>query len=370
MQGFEVNQRVSPDELQVAFHDERFLFAPCGFITRRSDIGLALLRQQANAINELSSTNSIPCGSGYIQDQEDDFGPVDIIRSIAYSSYRWAQANKTLYSEPSLGDRYELPSSQCWGIHPCRVFELLQTLIGTRLSSDYVADLPNNYRLDKLMFHSVSNLPGHGSTQWHRDSVGNRLKIFLVLEAANMSPTTAIVNNSQFELAYAMNLDLVRTLQAPDGSKNIGLAKPIQDQITERLVQRFRASAAVIKQEKGSILVFDTNSWHMAWKPCMQGSDESQDSRLVLELEFMDKHRSNFAADFLGPCGPGQNLLYWYIEDEIKHLMDFFRIDLECTQQSVSLHDNSIKYYSNQARNERWHEVIASCGRATDQIRL
>ena len=370
MQGFEVDQKVSLDELQAALHNDRFLFGPCGFIARRSEIGYLLLKKQAEAIRELRLARSMPCGSGYTQVHQNDNITLDIIKNIAYISYRWAQSNKTLGSETSLDDSHGLLASQSWGVHPCKVFDLFQALIGTRLYNDYIAVLPDGYRLDKILFGSVSNVPGHGSTQWHRDSVGNRIKIFLVLEASNMSPTTAIVPNSQFELAYAMNIDLIRTLQASDGSGNIGLATSIQYNIAELLARRFKSSIAVIKQDVGSIFVFDTNSWHMAWKPCMHGSDQSPHSRLALELEFMDKQRSDFAADFLGPCAPGQNLLYWYIQDQIHELMDSFKIDPTCLHDFISMDGKAVKCYSTQKRFNRWHDIIGRSSLDDDFVTL
>lgn len=370
MLGFEVDQEVSSDELEAALHSNNFLFAPCGFIQRRSDIGLNLLRKQCTAIKEIRDDSAIPNGSGYSQIHENSSRTINAVFDIARCSYQWALKNNLIYCESDISGRNGITAAQCWGVHPCKLYDLFRILLPSSLYTNFVSQLPPKYRLDKIMFHTATNVIGHGSTQWHRDSVGNRFKIFLVLETGIMSPTTAIVSNSQYELPYAMNVDLIRTLQGPNGCKNVGLAKSVQDQITYSLEKRFRSNVKVIEQKKGTVVMFDTNSWHMAWKPCMQGSEESYDTRIVLELEYMDQERSNFAADFLGPCAPGQNLTYWYLEDESQELLDFFRIDSKCTHTVTTSSGDHIKFYSSANRVSRWCADIHAFSKLIDNTTI
>jgi hypothetical protein len=222
-------------------------------------------------------------------------------------------------------------------------------------------DMPYGFRLDKIMFHRTTNYPGHGSTQWHRDSVGSRIKIFIILDADSKCPETIIFPCSNHELPYSMNIDIVRTLmgRCDENQTTPGLTNQVQSMLETSLGKRFSEFPIRLTPKTGDIIIFDTNSWHKGWKPCMNEEEPSDDSRLVLEFEYMDRESSNYCVDFLGPCAPGQTFLSWNMVDwdspiNIDLVLNLFRFDKDCIHIGESYGANQQFIYSTLGRLRKW----------------
>lgn len=100
-----------------------------------------------------------------------------------------------------------------------------------------------------------TNISGY----WHRDSLGSRLKLFWCVHEAENAPSTHIIPSCLLDPA-PREWEMIRTE-----------AKSLEDHRNKFLEQEFsRFNPLVISQQKGSLLVFDTNCVHRGdYEPCL-----------------------------------------------------------------------------------------------------
>jgi hypothetical protein len=196
-------------------------------------------------------------------------------------------------------------------------------------------------RLDGLRFLVSDNVPGIGSRLWHRDSVGNRLKIFLILGSFGASPVTAVIPNSQKDSTFSKNIDMLRT------RSDMSLSKLLQTQLQKTLSGFYMSSRVAPQQEAGDLFALDTNAFHRAEIPIMHTGNSSYGKRMHMVIEYMPRKASNFCK-ILGPCAPGHKGDYpirFPIEDTT--FLKDFGFDNECMSYCS---DGIVNYLHNDNR--------------------
>ena len=186
----------------------------------------------------------------------------------------------------------------------------------------------SSMRLDGLRFLVSDNVPGTGSRLWHRDSVGNRLKIFLIIGSFGASPVTAIIPNSQKDSTFSKNIDMLRT------HSDMSFSKSLQVQLQKTLSCFYSTSKVAPQQEAGDLFALDTNAFHRAEIPIMHTGNSSYGKRMHMVIEYMPRKASNFCK-IMGPCSPGHKgdcPILFPIEDG--PFLKNFGFDKECMGSS------------------------------------
>lgn len=234
--------------------------------------------------------------------------------------------------------------------NPASGCPILPSLISSTLKilSHYseLADLMSikGFRLDGLRFLISLNVPSCGSRLWHRDSVGNRLKIFIVLGSYGSAPTTAIIPKSHTDSAHPKNIDILRTFP------EFGPSKLFQDQIESTLVKYYASPVVKPSQQAGDIFILDTNAFHKAEIPVMNSGDCAYGKRMHLVLEYMPINASNFCTKY-GPCAPGHPGDYPIrFPDSEQDFLGRFGFDYSCMNAAVDgiihySHPNHINHH-------------------------
>jgi len=181
----------------------------------------------------------------------------------------------------------------------------------------------NHLRLDRIGFDYTSNYASQSSTHWHRDLVGNRIKIFLILANAGSSPSTGIFVGSHRDPPHSKNIDLLRT------NRELARSDILQSEIQALLVSKYGPSS-IMRQKARDVCIIDTNCFHRANIPIMHSASSRYGKRLKLELEYMPTKASDFAL-FLGPCAPGQDTLLIHGHDIA--MLKEFGFDPKCMMQ-------------------------------------
>lgn len=161
----------------------------------------------------------------------------------------------------------------------------LRAILESTLLCDVVrAYLGNGARLDDLYLWKKD----FGQQQrfdisegWHTDNVGNRLKVFIGIEATPQAPSTMLVegsHNTPYRVALS---EFTRFLG------KIGQPGP-HDPVIE------------IHYQPDLVAIFDTNTLHRGQYQATQAS------RTCLILEFIDRDKGNRLSGVC-PCGPGQS---------------------------------------------------------------
>ena len=203
-------------------------------------------------------------------------------------------------------------------------------------------------RLDRVMFSTTANNPSHLSTGWHRDSVGNRIKIFIIIAVSGSVPRTDVIKSSHKDTPYSKNIDLLRT------RADMNLDGNFQKFIGSFLSSYYKTEPEAPEQNESDCIYLDTNNFHRSYLPSMHSKGnktikEGTGMRLKLELEFMHKDCSNFSI-FLGPCAPGQSPLL-IAEDSINQ-SELQSIDQEC-YTPVKINSQRMNLYSINDRIEK-----------------
>jgi hypothetical protein len=213
-----------------------------------------------------------------------------------------------------------------WPPHPA-AYNLIQKLLLPYLNELEVSYLFNNgYRLDEISFTVTNNIISQDSTQWHRDSVGNRIKIFFILDCTGNAPYTSIIANTARVNPVPANIDMIRLSPS-------GCSKDIQEQIENILCHRFSSQRVDIVQNAGDIFMFDTNSFHRSTIPAMISGEKEYKygRRLMMQIEMMDIEASNFMNKFrLGPTAPGQVSPLLIELKDVDKLVAEFGVDRNC----------------------------------------
>lgn len=119
------------------------------------------------------------------------------------------------------------------------------------------------------------------SEGWHSDNVGNRIKVFVCIEASTDAPSTLVADRTH-NRQYRIGLEEFGRFFGRIGT----LANP--DKVVE------------IKYGRNTVSIFDTNAFH-------RGSYAARKARRVcLILEFVDREKSDLLSGAC-PCGPGQS---------------------------------------------------------------
>lgn len=182
---------------------------------------------------------------------------------------------------------FALPGPDKFGNSVARVFSV--DLVNALLSSNLLVDIVKSYlgenaRLDDMyLWRKEFSRQGifDISEGWHTDNVGNRLKMFIGVDASSQAPSTILVENTH-KKEYRIALVEI--------SRFFGRIGEVPDQ----------SNIAEITYEPDVVAMFDTNALH-------RGNYKATSmSRTCLVVEFIDREKSNFLSGAC-PCGPGQS---------------------------------------------------------------
>jgi len=151
-------------------------------------------------------------------------------------------------------------------------------LLSSPLEEMVRAYLGNNVRLDYACFSRISGkADGISSSHWHHDSVGRRLKAFLLLTDNSSQPvisTEYVPHTNRMRLNYQNDLVNGRRID-PQAFHN---KSPIR-----------------LTGKPGDLIIFDTNGIH-------RGVYEAQlGFRDTIQLEFSNRTKSRFLRGDVGP---------------------------------------------------------------------
>lgn len=157
------------------------------------------------------------------------------------------------------------------------------------------------------------------SEGWHSDNVGNRIKVFICIEASPDAPSTLVVDrthNRQYRIGLEEFGRFFGRIGAPTNP----------DGVVE------------IKYGRDTVSIFDTNALH-------RGSYAAKRARRIcLILEFVDREKSDLLSGAC-PCGPGQSpdgrvIFAKSLRDQLwsHKLIDrsLLREEAECISYSIS----------------------------------
>ena len=176
--------------------------------------------------------------------------------------------------------------------------------------------LGENIRIDGIKFLTTNKSTVKSiSHNWHTDNVGNRLKVFACFEGDGSQPT-AIIQDSHRK-TYGYNKFTIEELLRWAHIKNISK----------------KSGEVLLKHSRGTIFVFDNNSFH---RGCYE---QTVNQRKVLLLELVNKEKSKYLMKFTSlPIGPNITNSFFIDEDFKKqftysHLLDQDLIYREDTRE-------------------------------------
>lgn len=224
-------------------------------------------------------------------DAKTSFKAVPPLESLATRG--WAKtSSQTLFSQSIAelvrqSEMQWLPTPDVMGNALTRKFSepTLRAILASTLLSEVVRGyLGPGARLDDLYLWKKD----FGQQQqfdisegWHTDNVGNRLKVFIGIEATPQAPSTMLVEGSHNKPYQVAMSEFNRFFG------KIGEPSP-QDTIVE------------IHYQPDLVAIFDTNTLHRGHYQA------TQSCRTCLILEFIDRDKGNHLSGIC-PCGPGQS---------------------------------------------------------------
>ena len=262
----EANERIQPDRVAEIISSPDLLFNPSGFVKRFPQVGKDQIKFQSLFFAHQAESYLLGklANDGYYLAKNVIKDEMGALLDIAHESRKWSITNKEISIGKSI--TFNKKQNEAWCPKPDLLIKLLKIISENRLFSDLLISLPRNYRLDKIQFHATYNYRGFNSTQWHRDSVGNRQKVFLILTSDIYAPTTCLVPASNYEVAYSLNADLIRTFKTLNNQEySVNEIAALQSQLQSQLCKRARRDVFKVNQDQGDIFFFDTNCWHEGW---------------------------------------------------------------------------------------------------------
>jgi len=239
-----------------------------------------------------------------------------------------------------------------WPVSPdCleKIFELLgNTLVNHHLESLVTL----GFRLDNIHFSLTRNYNSLKSTQWHRDSVGNRIKIFICLGSCGITPGTSFIPSSHLSDPQSNNIDIIRTFKMFKGDWSL------QAEIVRILQSKFGAEPITFFQSAGDVLYIDTNGYHKSYMPWNEDhSRRGEGHRLLLQLEYMQGVASDYAHfNRIGPCAPGQVPVF--VDKSSLSRLISSGVDIECIHD-LGIISESMKAYL-YSKNDRLNTLVNS----------
>ena len=284
-------------------------FLPCEYIQKNPGIRDALQAYASQYAAEKFLPKALQISGYHCVDRLLEASELEDLNSVSFEVLKRLMGNDNF--------PWALGTSQFPLFHN-RSVEMLDNVFG-RMSNIGII-FPGSWRIDRVALRMSLNNPNLESVQWHRDSVGHRLHLFLYLNSFGSCPTTAVVPTSNTAPPYAMLIDIIRAQRAYDFYK--------ENHIVERILcARFDSEPAIVDVVQGSLLLMDTNCFHRAFVPATERVSCSQGLRFLLHIEMMESAASDFSHTHrIGPCAPGQELLA-FTSEQLKqfnfgHLID------------------------------------------------
>jgi len=223
------------------------------------------------------------------------------LSKIFSRSYLWSLEN---LKHITVRDNLQNGHGAYWPVQPDLIEEVLESIGSHRMIGKLIELLlSKHFRLDNIHFSLTKNFASHKSTHWHRDSVGNRIKIFVCIGANGRVPATGYIPGSHKSNPISNNLDMIRACMAHRSNWYI------QDEIEYCLANSAQfGNSSIFMQQEGDILLVDTNGYHKSYMPALEKrSGDSHGSRALLQLEYMRSDISDYVHNNnIGPCAPGQ----------------------------------------------------------------
>lgn len=160
---------------------------------------------------------------------------------------------------------------------------VLHYLTSSRKLKEILQCLYEYIPLDAVDIIKVTNFEDFGSDFWHRDGVGNRIKIFIPLRIQGKVSPTEVFEASHLDSCWPQHWELVRCGKIrPDKD-------PSQRIIDMQLSQQY-GSPKKLEWEENNCIALNTNTVHRAGT--FSNTNESQGFRYFVSMEFMNKETS------------------------------------------------------------------------------
>ena len=234
----------------------------------------------------------------------------EIAKESLRHSINAGRIQDTIFEET--GSRY-----MHWTPSPGRMVEILEILTSYKAIEEVFGT--KLLRVDGISFNSNDGRRNNFSTQWHRDGVGSRIKIFIIIASHGSRPSTEILPRSSGDTYHAKNIDMLRCF------KELGASVAVQDLVQARLEEYYQSKTLTLNQSAGAISLFNTNAFHRAKLSAVEGYG----LRLKLEVELMEPSSSN-TNHVLGACAPGRNGFVNQLEPDQTDRLKEYCFDESC----------------------------------------
>ena len=301
---------------------------PGAFSRQRYDLVMKAKNYQTEYFSSLLSCssdssfiNSLVDNGFYHSSSYFSYDLISLLCRISKLSMLWASKNCFL--------RYKNPCISQWPVHPDLIEDLLYALSGTIVSQ---IPLLSGFRLENIGFNASENIPNPLSTQWHRDSAGNVLKVFIILFASDVDCVrTGFIPGSHKDSSHSKNVDLLRT------KSEFACDWEMQSLLTLCLSEYYRSTALQPLVTPRDLIIFDTNSYHRAYIPSsFDHTSCKRGFRVKLEMQFMRKDSSDFNLfNLLGPCAPGLQPVF--VRNTNSSILSSWGFDNSCFVSSPDL---------------------------------
>jgi hypothetical protein len=176
---------------------------------------------------------------------------------------------------------------------------MLNLISNSRIVCTLLKQISRYLVLDAVDVIRTSSYENAGSDFWHRDGVGNRLKVFIPLNMVGSVPPTQVFPSSHTFSVWPRNWELLRC-----GQKN-SYDDPISTRIEERLSIIYGPYRS-IEWHLDKLIVLNTNAVHRAGS--FSSSTYIAGTRYFLSLEIMNPDSSYLCSFYkLGRVGTSGN---------------------------------------------------------------